>query len=588
MTGLTNLLSLYIGYNALYTSDATLRTFLDNLDPNWEYTQTIAPDDVSAGSPSSTSVEISWTPIIYKSGSGGYRIYYGTTSGGPYSLFDMTTDKYAYRMNVTGLNSETLYYFVVQTRTDPNSDNQNTVNSEYSNEVSSITVEIIAPTITMGLASSVTSNSATMNGTVNPNNASTNYYFEYGTDISYGSTTESKDAGSGISAVSVNADIIGLDANTNYHFRIVATNSAGTSYGEDQIFKTDADTDSDGVGDNLDNCPNTHNPSQTDSDTDGAGDVCDGCPNDLNKTGPGQCGCGTSDVDTDSDGTPDCNDDFPDDQNEWLDTDGDGTGNNTDTDDDNDGLTDSEEQGSSGDDPNYDGNGDGTADSLQVNVTSMHTYDNQSYVTLEFPDGTTVSYCQAVDNPSTADAPSDVEFPYGFFEFTIEGVGNGGAVTVTMYILSGSTLDTYYKFGPTSDDSTDHWYEFLFDSQTGAEINGNIIALHFVDSMRGDDDLTADGIVIDVGGPGVSVSPGGGGGGGGGCFIATAAFGSPMQPYVKILREFRDRFLLGSSFGKFFVNSYYKYSPPIADFIANHDSLRAMVRLGLLPFIGVS
>ena len=61
-----------------------------------------------------------------------------------------------------------------------------------------------------------------------------------------------------------------------------------------------------------------------------------------------------------------------------------------------------------------------------------------------------------------------------------------------------------------------------------------------------------------------------------------------MQSFVKILREFRNRFLLNNSIGNAFVNLYYKYSPPIANSIANHDSLRAMVRLGLLPFIGVS
>jgi hypothetical protein len=79
-----------------------------------------------------------------------------------------------------------------------------------------------------------------------------------------------------------------------------------------------------------------------------------------------------------------------------------------------------------------------------------------------------------------------------------------------------------------------------------------------------------------------------GGGGGGGCFIATAAYGSLMEPHVKILRDFRDRFLLTNRFGKGFVNFYYKYSPPMADFIAKHDSLRAMVRLSLLPVVGVS
>ncbi len=72
------------------------------------------------------------------------------------------------------------------------------------------------------------------------------------------------------------------------------------------------------------------------------------------------------------------------------------------------------------------------------------------------------------------------------------------------------------------------------------------------------------------------------------CFIATAAYGSPMEPHVKILRAFRDRILLVNAIGKGFVRLYYTYSPPIANFIANHDSLRTIVRVSLLPVVGVS
>jgi len=78
------------------------------------------------------------------------------------------------------------------------------------------------------------------------------------------------------------------------------------------------------------------------------------------------------------------------------------------------------------------------------------------------------------------------------------------------------------------------------------------------------------------------------GGGGGGCFIATAAYGSYAAPSVQILRKMRDRFLIKSSIGKILVNLYYKYSPPLADFIADHDNLKIFVRWSLLPLVGIS
>jgi subtilisin family serine protease len=83
-------------------------------------------------------------------------------------------------------------------------------------------------------------------------------------------------------------------------------------------------------------------------------------------------------------------------------------------------------------------------------------------------------------------------------------------------------------------------------------------------------------------------SGGGGGGGGGGCFIATAAYGSPMAPQVKVLREIRDRFLLTNGLGKALVNFYYAFSPKAADFISEHAGLRAMVRVALFPLVGFS
>jgi surface-anchored protein len=63
------------------------------------------------------------------------------------------------------------------------------------------------------------------------------------------------------------------------------------------------------------------------------------------------------------------------------------------------------------------------------------------------------------------------------------------------------TPDTYYKYGQTPTDPNDHWYEFLYDGQTGAEIDGNIITLHLTDALKGDDVLIQDSKAIDLGGP---------------------------------------------------------------------------------------
>lgn len=72
------------------------------------------------------------------------------------------------------------------------------------------------------------------------------------------------------------------------------------------------------------------------------------------------------------------------------------------------------------------------------------------------------------------------------------------------------------------------------------------------------------------------------------CFIATATYGSPFHPHVKILRDFRDKYLMPDKLGRVLVNLYYKYSPFVADLIAKHKILKIAVRFGLLPVIAFS
>jgi H+/Cl- antiporter ClcA len=77
------------------------------------------------------------------------------------------------------------------------------------------------------------------------------------------------------------------------------------------------------------------------------------------------------------------------------------------------------------------------------------------------------------------------------------------------------------------------------------------------------------------------------GGGSGGCFIATAAYGSYLDPHVEVLRDFRDRHLMSSTVGRRFVRLYYRYSPPVAAVIQRSGALRAITRWLLTPIVVV-
>ncbi|MBV9915471.1 MAG: fibronectin type III domain-containing protein [Solirubrobacterales bacterium] len=95
-----------------------------------------------------------------------------------------------------------------------------------------------APAAATRAATKVTYTSATLHGTVNPNGSATSYYFQYGSSRAYGKQSSSRSAGGDTKTHPQSATIAGLLPGRIYHFRIVAHNQAGTSYGADQKFST--------------------------------------------------------------------------------------------------------------------------------------------------------------------------------------------------------------------------------------------------------------------------------------------------------------------------------------------------------------
>ncbi|MEA2374085.1 MAG: hypothetical protein QOD53_548, partial [Thermoleophilaceae bacterium] len=101
--------------------------------------------------------------------------------------------------------------------------------------------EFTQPSVVTGAAKTLRVNRATLNGTVTPNTHATSYHFEYGDTTDYGKSTAPKSLGAGTTLIPVAVPIKGLVPSHSYHFRLVATNSAGTTFGLDGSFKTPVD-----------------------------------------------------------------------------------------------------------------------------------------------------------------------------------------------------------------------------------------------------------------------------------------------------------------------------------------------------------
>jgi YVTN family beta-propeller protein len=99
--------------------------------------------------------------------------------------------------------------------------------------------------------------------------------------------------------------------------------------------------------------------------------------------------------------------------------------------------------------------------------------------------------------PPTA-PPVPVFFPHGLFDFTTTGCTPGVTLAFTItYPVALPPGAQYWKYGPEAGNTTPHWYVLP------ATIAGNVVTFSITDGGQGDDDLAANGTIVDQGGPGV-------------------------------------------------------------------------------------
>jgi uncharacterized delta-60 repeat protein len=162
-----------------------------------------------------------------------YHFQYGTTTGYSGGTATLTlgagTAAVPVSQTLSGLAPATTYHYrLVASNGDGTTDGQ---------DMTFTTASSKAPSVTTGKPTGVGEVSATLTGAVNASGLGTSYHFDYGTTRAYGSSTRGKST-TGSVPVAVAAHLARLKPGTTYHYRLVASNADGTSYGADRTLTT--------------------------------------------------------------------------------------------------------------------------------------------------------------------------------------------------------------------------------------------------------------------------------------------------------------------------------------------------------------
>ena len=157
----------------------------------------------------------------------GLTVAYGSTTSS--QSVGSGSASIAVSSTLTGLIPISTYHYRIKTTSGTNI---------FTGEDATFTTLPLAPDSVTGGVANVSSTTATIQGTLNPNGGAANRWFDYGASATYGSSTSLQSVGSGTTAVVVSSTVSGLGPNTLYHYRLSASNVSGTASGVDQTFTT--------------------------------------------------------------------------------------------------------------------------------------------------------------------------------------------------------------------------------------------------------------------------------------------------------------------------------------------------------------